>query len=249
MLFSLTRQSFLQLFSPSFRPLIWRILGFTLLFMLLVWGAIRKAFFVFLWPLIAQIFPDMPSWMGWMSFAFIITFSIGLAVLLTFFIASFSSFVGGFFIDKAMGNVEKENYPQKPQGVDLSLTRAFQISLYFFVLSLVGNLIALFSLFFPGLHLVIFYGINGYILGRQYFLFAAERFLNKKQAHLSYQNNRFTVFLAGLIITIFLSIPLLNLTTPLFAAIFMAHLYQSLLLKEKTADILTADRRLPAKSL
>ena len=41
-----------------------------------------------------------------------------------------------------------------------------------------------------------------------------------------------TVFLAGLVISVFLAVPLLNLVTPLFAAAMMVHLHKAISARE-----------------
>jgi len=68
--------------------------------------------------------------------------------------------------------------------------------------------------------------VNGYLLGREFFEFAAMRFRSPEEARQFRVKHAFTVFLAGLAIAAFLAIPLLNLLTPLFAAGMMVHLHK-----------------------
>jgi CysZ protein len=86
--------------------------------------------------------------------------------------------------------------------------------------------VALFLLFIPGVNLVAFFLVNGYLLGREFFEFAAMRFRSPDEAREFRVKHALTVFLAGLVIAAFLAIPLLNLLTPLFAAGMMVHLHK-----------------------
>lgn len=69
--------------------------------------------------------------------------------------------------------------------------------------------------------------MNGYLLGREFFEFAAMRFRSPADARLFRLKHRTTVFMAGLVIAAFLAIPFLNLLTPLFAASMMVHLHKA----------------------
>jgi len=75
---------------------------------------------------------------------------------------------------------------------------------------------------------MVFFVANGYLLGREYFQFAALRFMSPSEADELRHQTKGTVFIAGLVIAGFLTIPLLNLLTPLFAAAFMTHVYKKL---------------------
>ena len=52
------------------------------------------------------------------------------------------------------------------------------------------------------------------------------RFHSPKEARAIRSRNGLNVFLAGLVIAAFLSVPILNLLTPMFAAGMMVHLYK-----------------------
>lgn len=76
----------------------------------------------------------------------------------------------------------------------------------------------------PGINIAAFFVVNGYLLGREFFEFAAMRFRDEAEAKALRRRNAGTVFVAGLVIAAFLAVPLLNLLTPLFAAAMMVHL-------------------------
>ena len=80
----------------------------------------------------------------------------------------------------------------------------------------------------PGVNIVAFFLVNGYLLGREFFEFAAMRIRSPDEARLYRSRHSGTVFAAGLVIAAFLAIPILNLLTPLFAAGLMVHLHKML---------------------
>ena len=69
---------------------------------------------------------------------------------------------------------------------------------------------------------------NSYLLGRMYFELAAMRFRPPFEAKAMRRANGAYVFLAGMVIALFVSIPVLNLATPIFAMAFMVHIHKQL---------------------
>jgi CysZ protein len=96
--------------------------------------------------------------------------------------------------------------------------------------------IALLLLLVPGVNLVAFFIGNGYLLGREFFEAAARRFHDRGAARALRQANAGRVFIGGLVIALFLAIPILNLFTPLFATAFMVHVYKQTARRERAAN-------------
>jgi len=67
------------------------------------------------------------------------------------------------------------------------------------------------------------------LLGREYFQLAAMRFHPVATAKAFRRRHSATVFTAGLFIAGFVSIPILNLATPLFGSALMVHVYKRLI--------------------
>src|SRR6185503_7040215 len=83
-------------------------------------------------------------------------------------------------------------------------------------------------LFLAGLGLVILFLANAYLLSREYFLLAAMRFRPPDEAKAMRRAHRTQVFLAGLLIALFVSVPVVSLATPLFAMAMMVHMHKRL---------------------
>ena len=83
-------------------------------------------------------------------------------------------------------------------------------------------------LFVAGLGLVIMFLANAYLLSREYFLLAAMRFRPPEEAKAMRRTHRTQIFLSGFLIAMFVSIPIVNLATPLFAMAMMVHMHKRL---------------------
>src|SRR6185312_13189786 len=138
--------------------------------------------------------------------------------------------------------IEKNEYPLDPPGQAVPTVRAVLLSLKFLAVVILGNIVALFLLLVPGVNVAAFFLVNGYLLGREYFEFAAMRFREEAEAKALRRRNFGTVFLAGLVIAVFLAIPVLNLLTPLFAAALMVHLHKLVSRREPSAAPIRATR-------
>jgi CysZ protein len=153
---------------------------------------------------------------------------LGLTLGLLFLIVPTTTLVAGFFLDDIAQMVESESYPHEPLGQELSLWESLKTALMFTGVIIVANILALFLLLIPGVNLIAFFVINGYLLGREYFDLAARRYRSKEDAKVFRQSHRGRVFLGGLLMALLVSVPILNLITPLFATAYMVHLHKKL---------------------
>lgn len=218
--------------TPEFRSVLWKTLGLTLLLLVGLWAAIRQIFFMFAWPWMEQLLPGMPEWAGWLGIAAAIVAGLGLALVLALMIAPVTALVAGIFLDDVADVVEREDYPREPAGTPLPLGRSVIVSLKFLSVVILGNIVALVLLFIPGINLIAFFVINAYLLGREFFEFAAMRHRSEREAKALRSQYGVTVFLAGLPIAGFMAIPIVNLLTPLFAAAMMIHLHKAISQRE-----------------
>jgi CysZ protein len=222
-----------RLFSKEYRSVFWKILGLTILLLLGAWVAIRQLFFALAWPWLEAFLPGMPDWTGWLGLVAAIIAGFGLAFVLALLIAPVTALIAGLFLDDIAAVVEREDYPNDPVGTELPIGRALIVSLKFLCIVIAGNIVALMLLLVPGVNLIAFFIINGYLLGREFFEFAAMRYHSENQAKALRSRYSGTIFLGGLVIAGFLAIPLLSLLTPLFAATMMVHLHKAIMRQEK----------------
>ena len=227
MILDAARRSLVNLFAPESRAVFWKTIGLTVLVLIGLLFALREAFVYYAWPWFAAFFPDLPDWTGWLTFVAAIGAGLGLAFGLALLIAPITALIAGIFLDDVAEVIEKRDYPGEPAGTAMPLGQAIIGSIQFLGIVILGNIAALFMLFIPGINLVAFFLVNGYLLGREFFEFAAMRFRSPKDARAFRAKHASTVFMAGLLIACFLAIPFVNLLTPLFAAGLMVHLHKS----------------------
>ncbi len=213
-----------QIFSPEFRSVFLKTLGLTLLALVAVWFGLKEVFEWLALPWLDALFPGLPAWAGWLGFIAAILAGIGLALGLALLIAPVTAMVAGIFLDDIAETVERIDYPDDPPGKAVPALRSIVLALKFFAVVIAGNLVALLLLLVPGVNIAAFFLVNGYLLGREFFEAAARRFHDRAGARALRQANAGRIFLGGLVIALFLAIPILNLLTPLFATAFMTHL-------------------------
>jgi len=154
--------------------------------------------------------------------------SLGIIVGSVFLMPAVTAFVASFFSDQIAAEVEREHYPADPPGRALPLWLAVVEGVKTALLAIVIYLCAAPLLLLLGFGAVIFFIATAYILGREYFELAAMRFRPPAEAKAMRKRNAMTVYIAGLFIALFVSIPIVNLATPLFAMALMVHVHKRL---------------------
>lgn len=209
--------SFSDIFSAPFRGVMIKSVALTVA--VLVLGGFALGHFVIGFVTIS---------VAWL--ATVLSFAIGLGVVaaLVLLAAPTTSLVASFFFDEIAALAEREVDPNGAPGRALSLWDGTLASLRFAALTLAVMLAALVLLFIPGVGFAGWFAANAYLLGREYFELAAMRFRSADEARAMRRYFATPVFMAGLIVAAFVSVPVLNLATPLFAAALMARLHKRL---------------------
>lgn len=235
MILDAARAAMSRLFTPEFRSVFLKSLGLTVLMLVAAWFGLAQLFDWLAMPWLDRLLPGLPSWAGWLGVVAAIIAGIGLALGLAMLIAPVTAFVAGLFLDDVAELVERADYPADPPGRAMPALPALWMSLKFLGVVILGNIVALLLLLVPGINIAAFFVVNGYLLGREFFEFAAMRHRPEAEARAMRRRNGFTVFLAGLVIAAFLAVPLLNLLTPLFAAAMMVNLHKRVAARESAA--------------
>jgi CysZ protein len=133
------------------------------------------------------------------------------------------SLVAGLFLERIAATVEARDYPADPPGRDQSLMQSLLVAIRFTAVLIVVNLIALPFYLVPGVNLALFWIVNGYLLGREYFELVALRHMDIESARKLRRRHGLRIFIAGVAVAAFATVPFLNLLSPLFATAFMVH--------------------------
>jgi CysZ protein len=171
-------------------------------------------------------------------FRMVLLKSMGLAVLVLtaalftgaiMLMPAATALVAGFFADDIAERVERSHYPADPPGVTVPLWPAAIDGIETALLAVAVYLCALPFFLFAGIGAVMFFIATAWLLGRQYFDLAAMRFHPVAEAKALRRRHHATVFTAGLFIAGFVSIPVINLATPLFGTALMVHVHKKMI--------------------
>ncbi|MEE8271850.1 MAG: EI24 domain-containing protein [Alphaproteobacteria bacterium] len=137
--------------------------------------------------------------------------------------------VTSLLLDRVAEAVERRHYPDLGPARSLGVGASIGIALRFLAVLIVFNLLALVAgLIVPPLGPLLFYAVNGYLLGREYFELVAFRRADPAAAQALRRRNAGRVFWAGVVIAVLVSVPVLNLLVPVVGTAFMVHIFQSL---------------------
>ena len=219
-----------QMFTQPLRAVLLKAVGLALAIIVVIGIGLQRVFAALAesgatW---AEQSSGMAPHAAWATLAWVLSIMAGLGIITgaLFLMPAVTAFVGSFFVDEIAEAVEREHYPAEPVGRALPLFRALIEGLKFAALALLVYLCALPFLLLAGLGVIILFLANSYLLGREYFELAAMRFRPPAEAKALRRAHRGQVFLAGLFIAAFVSIPVLNLATPLFAMALMVHIHK-----------------------
>ena len=157
-------------------------------------------------------------------------FMIGLSVFLMVPVASaFTS----LFLDDVAQAVEDRHYPGLPPVTRVPFMDAVIETVNFFAVLLGVNILALLLYGFAGPFIpVVFWAVNGFLLGREYFTMVATRRLGREGAKALRRRHAGKVWVAGSLMAAPLSLPLINLFVPVMGAATFTHLFHRLMKAE-----------------
>lgn len=170
--------------------------------------------------LLVPLIPDGEGWLGYLTMAGSMAASIGVIVLAVALSPAISMVVGGVLFDFAAERVEKKIGAPKARAVPLSegIWNGVRIA----IPALLLNLVAMPLYFIPGVNALVFYGLNGFLMGREYATITAARHMSYAEAVALRKRNGAAVFMVGLACSV---IPFF---APLVGASAMTRLVQGL---------------------
>lgn len=205
-----------QLNDPNTRKVLWLCIAAAL------------AVFAVLWLTVGYLLTSTSFFiLGWLEWVVDILGGLATLVLTWFLFPAVISVVIGLFLDDIAAAVEARHYPELPPADGLTVSAALLTALRYLGIMVVLNLGLLVFLFFPPLFPFVFYGVNGYLLSREYFELVASRRAGVEETRTLRKAHRGRLFLAGVIVAVALTIPGVNLLAPVVATAVMVHLFES----------------------
>jgi CysZ protein len=221
-----------QMFSPPFRTVLLKSAGLAILVLALLTiglfklsGWLAETGGAWAEGTIGSLAHTPLVFAGW-----ILAFAVGFGLFAgaIFLMPAVTALTASFFVDEIADHVEAEHYAGDAPGKALPLARATYEGVKTALLAVAIYFAAMPFLLFAGLGAVIFFFATAWLLGREYFELVAMRYRPVPQAKALRRFHATSVFTGGLFIAAFVSIPILNLATPLFGTAFMVHLYKRL---------------------
>jgi CysZ protein len=220
-----------QMGTPPFRTVLIKSVGLALVFLVALGIALARLF--------AWLLEIGATWTGALGSSYagalaavqwLLALVAGLGILagLIFLVPAVTAMVASFFADEIAERVERVHYPADSPGRPLPVGRAMFEGGKTALLSLALYLCAVPFLLLAGVGIFIFFFATAWLLGREYFELAAMRHRLPRESKALRKQHQSTVFTGGMLIAAFVSVPILNLATPLFATALMVHVYKRL---------------------
>ncbi len=133
------------------------------------------------------------------------------------------------FLDRIVDAVEARHYPELAAVRPMGLAEALKGAVGFTLVVLGVNLAAMIFYLVSGPFApLIFWAVNGYLFGREYFELVALRRLEPADMRRLRGRHRLRIWLAGALMAVPLSIPVLNLLVPVVGVATYTHMFHRL---------------------
>ena len=127
------------------------------------------------------------------------------------------------FLDQAAAAVEARYYPSLAPPRRIGVGEQVASAARLLVATIVLNLLALPLYLVPAINLLVFYALNGYILGREYFEMVASRRCDPAGVRQLWRDHRWMWLAMGAMIAFLSTLPVINLIAPLLGVAAMVH--------------------------
>lgn len=227
MIFSAFGKALGQLGDPRFRRVV--LISIGLAFLMLVAVTAGSAALIE-WLVPASVSLPWIGPIGGLDMVAAVFGSVAVMLFLSIFLmVPVAALFSGLFLDGIVDAVERRHYPALPAPQPVPFGDILVDTVNFFGLLVAANVLALFLFPFAGpLIPVVFWAVNGLLLGREYFTMVAMRRLGRQGAKALRARHAGKVWMAGALMAAPLSIPILNLVIPVLGVATFTHLFHRL---------------------
>lgn len=225
MIFASFFKAVAQIEDPRFRRVLFLGIGLTLALLVAVYAAFLLLLNLLIGdeamiPMLGEV-TWLDDLLSWGSLLIMLILSI-------FLMVPVASAITSIFLEDVAQAVEDKHYPHLPPVPRFGIWMAIKDSINFLGVIIAANTVALvvYILFAPMAPLI-FWALNGFLLGREYFQLAAMRRVGLEKAKELRKKHIGTIWLAGTLMAIPLSIPLVNLLIPILGAATFTHIYHT----------------------
>jgi len=173
-------------------------------------------------------------WTGtaWLDHTFHALGGLGVMVVSLLLFPSVFVVLQSLFLDGVADRIESRHYPDMGAARGPSFRDGIYTAGKVTVLLIAVNLLMLpvyiLGSIFLGAGMALYYAVNGWLCGREYFAQVALRRMTRAEVQRWVSRNRGAIWLAGTLITLLGTVPLLNLAAPVIGCAFMVHVARRL---------------------
>ena len=219
-------KSVAQFDDPKFRRVLWRGMGLTIALLIAACLLVNFGINQLLSSAWAANMIGDQSWLGALINVGGVLFTIALSIWL---MVPVTSAIIALYLDEVAQAVEARHYPHLPKQTATKLQDQILVGIRFLGILLLTNIGALIlSMIVPLLAPFVFWATNGYLMGREYFQMAAMRRMPRAQAQELFQRHQGSIWTAGILMAIPMSIPLVGLFIPILGAATFTHQFERL---------------------
>ena len=218
-MFKIIRTSILDLFDSEMRFVFLKTVSISVIVivgvMLLIWGLFDSVQFFEL-----NFLNKLISW----------TIGVILSIIALAILGPMMIVIGGIYSEDITRHVEKKHYPNdighRFVGVAESIQTGGHLLLKCLIVNILLTPIYIVGGFFPVISVLIFFGINGYLLSRELFEIVASRHLDRDDRVFFWKANKGGSIFIGVTIICLSTVPFLNLMAAMLGMIITTHFFQ-----------------------
>ena len=154
--------------------------------------------------------------------------SIGASLIAWILFPAIMPVIINFFDDTIAFLIEEQDYPKSMKGHEQAFWPKFWHDMRFSLVAIGLNVLVLPLYLVPVLNMCLFYFLNGYLLGREFFCMVARRHVSSRETDNMYHNHSAVIICTGVLVCVLATIPVANLPAPFWGIAMMVHLYHRL---------------------
>ena len=214
-MFSALTKGIRQLNDPTIRHVVWLSIGIAILTFLVLLVSIETAL------RFTSVFQT-----GWMeTMSDILGRLAGVILAWILFPAAISAVIS-LFLERVVSAVEARHYPALPPVEEPPFMGSLLAAGKFLIILIALNLALLVLIFTGPLYLIFYYLVNGYLIGREFFELVTIRRMEAAAARAVRKRFHISLLMFGAIFAFLMTVPIVNLLTPVIATATMVHLFQ-----------------------
>lgn len=220
-----------QLPDRRFRAVLWRGVGLTALLLLVFYALFGIVLHTYL--------PEVATLPFFGEVGFVDDVLTGVALLSILFLSTFlmvpvAAMFTGIFLEQIADAVESKHYAHLGPAPGLRMRDAIKESVNFTGLVIALNVLGTFLYVATGpVAPLIYFALNGYLLGREYFTLVAARHLGLDGARAMRKKHRVDILVSGVLMALPLTVPIMNLFIPILGVASYTHKFHRLAAKSR----------------